>query len=95
MCSGLLLAALSRCINSLKVIAYALPHRRRRLCSFERNGDHALTADITGRNLPPRTPTSHWVFVGALDTNKFDARRDIADFDGVLRRMKMFGYDIF
>ena len=46
---------------------------------FRRNGDHALTADMTGRNLPSRTPSRHWLFVEALDTNKFKPRRDIAE----------------
>ena len=35
---------------------------------FRRNGDHALTTDMTGRNLPSRNPSSHWMFVEALDT---------------------------
>ena len=62
---------------------------------FRRNADYALTTDMTGRNLPSRTPSSHWMFVEALDTNKFEPRRDIADFDGVLHSVKAFGYCIF
>ena len=38
---------------------------------FRRNGDHALTTDMTGRNLPSRTPSRHWMYVETLDTNKF------------------------
>jgi hypothetical protein len=63
---------------------------------FRRNGDHALTTDKTGRNLPSRTPSSPWMFVEALDTKKFEPRRrDIAEIDDVLRRLKAFGYYIF
>jgi|RhiMethySRZTD1v2_1073278.scaffolds.fasta_scaffold2516435_2 hypothetical protein len=63
---------------------------------FRRNGDHALTTDMTGRNLPSRTPSSHWMFVEALDTKKFEPRRrDIAEIDDVLHRVKAFGYYIF
>ena len=66
---------------------------------FRRNGDHALTTDMTGRNLPSRNPSSHWMFVEALDTNKYEnkyePRRDIAEIEGVLRRVKAFGYYIF
>jgi len=62
---------------------------------FRRNGDHALTTDMTGRNLPSRNPSSHWMFVEALDANKYEPRRDIAEIDGVLRQVKAFGYYIF
>jgi hypothetical protein len=61
---------------------------------FRRSGDHALTTDMTGRNLPSRTPSSHWMFVEALNT-KEPRRRDIAEIDDVLRRVKAFGYYIF
>ena len=46
---------------------------------FRRNGDHALTTDMTGRNLPSRTPSRHWMYVETLDTNKFQPRRNIAE----------------
>jgi hypothetical protein len=63
---------------------------------FRRNDDHALTTDMTGRNLPPRPRSfSHWMFVGALDTNKFEPRRDIAEIDDMLRLVKAVGYYIF
>ena len=56
---------------------------------FRRNGDRALTTDMTGRNLPARAPSSHWLFVEALDTNKLVIRRDIAQI------IKASGYYIF
>jgi hypothetical protein len=63
---------------------------------FRRNGDHALTTDMTGRNLPPRPRSSHWRFVEALDTNKFEPRRrDIAEIDDMLRLVEAVGYYIF
>jgi hypothetical protein len=48
---------------------------------------------MTGRNLTSRS--SHWMFVEALDTNKFEPRRDITDIDDVLSQVKAFGYYIF
>lgn len=57
---------------------------------FRRNGgDRALTSDMTGRNLPDRTPSNHWMFVEALDTDKFVIRQDIA------QSIKASGYYIF
>jgi len=35
------------------------------------------------------------MFVEALDANKYEPRRDIAEIDGVLRQVKAFGYYIF
>jgi hypothetical protein len=61
---------------------------------FRRNGDHALTTDMTGRNLPSRTPSRHWMYVETLDANKFEPRRDIAEIDDMLSRVKAFGYYI-
>jgi hypothetical protein len=60
---------------------------------FRRNGDHALTTDMTGRNLPSRSGL--WMFMEALDTKKFEPRRDIAEINDVLSRVKAFGYYIF
>ena len=62
---------------------------------FRSNGDHALTTDMTGGNFPSRIPSSHWMFVEALDTNKFEPRRDIAEIDDMLSLVKAFGYYIF
>jgi hypothetical protein len=55
---------------------------------FRRNGDHALTTDITGRNLPARTPTSHWMFVKALEIDNCPPPLDIADFEEASRQLK-------
>jgi hypothetical protein len=37
---------------------------------FRRNGDHALTRDVTGRNLPCRTAANPWVFLREGRTSK-------------------------
>jgi hypothetical protein len=52
----------------------------------------ALTMDVTGRNLPSRMAARNWVFLETLDTNK--TRRNIAEIDDVLSRVKVFGYYI-
>jgi hypothetical protein len=53
----------------------------------------ALTMDVTGRNLPSRMAARNWVFLETLDTNK--TRRNIAEIDHVLSRVKSFGYHVF
>ena len=60
-----------------------------------RNAGRALTTDITGRNLPPRTPTGHWVFVRALQIDKSRPPLGIADFEKAARQLEQFGYYIF
>jgi hypothetical protein len=61
----------------------------------QRNADRALTTDITGRNIPPRTPTGHWVFVKALQIEKSRPPLGIADFEEASRQLKQVGYYIF
>jgi hypothetical protein len=60
-----------------------------------RTDDLALTTDVTGRNIPAPTPSTPWIFVEALDTNKFAPRWDFPVLEGVLRRLRAFGYHIF
>jgi hypothetical protein len=60
-----------------------------------RTDDLALTTDVTGRNIPAVTSSTDWLFVEALDTNKFASPWHIADVQGVLRRLRGFGYCIF
>jgi hypothetical protein len=61
----------------------------------QRNANRALTTDITGRNLPPRTPTSHWMFVEALQIDKCRPPQGIADFEEASRQLEQVGYYIF
>jgi hypothetical protein len=50
---------------------------------------------VTGRNIPSLTTSTCWIFVEALEINKFAPPWDITDFQGVLLRLKAFGYYIF
>jgi len=45
-----------------------------------------------GRNIPSLKTSTHWLFVEALDINKFAHQWDITDFQGVHFRLKAFGY---
>jgi hypothetical protein len=60
-----------------------------------RNGDFALTTDLTGRNLPSHTADSHWVFVEVIDTEKTRPPWGIADLKEAFSRVRDLGYDIF
>jgi hypothetical protein len=59
-----------------------------------RTDDFAITTDVTGRNIPPVTSSTDWLFVEALDTSIFATPWHIADFQGVLRGLRVFGYYI-
>jgi len=60
-----------------------------------RTDDLALTTDVTGRNIPSLTPSTHWIFVEALDIRKLAPPWDTADFQRVLRRLWVLGYCTF
>ena len=60
-----------------------------------RNGELALTTDLTGRNLPSRTPDNHWVFVDVINTEKTRPPWSVADFKEAFSRVRDLGYDIF
>jgi hypothetical protein len=62
---------------------------------FQRNGDRALTTDITGRNLPSSTPYRHWVFMEAIDDEKTRPPLGVADLREALSRVRAFGYFTF
>ena len=59
---------------------------------FRRNGDHALTTDMTSGTFRPALLSRHWMYVQTLDTNKFQPRRNMAEIDDLLSRVKAFGY---
>ena len=44
-----------------------------------RTDDFAITPDVTGRNIPPVTSSTDWLFVEALDTYKFASPWHIAE----------------
>ena len=60
-----------------------------------RNGELALTTDLTGRNLPSHAPDSHWAFVDVIDTEKTRPPWGVADFKEAFSRVRDLGYDIF
>jgi len=59
------------------------------------NEKFALSMDITGRNIPPITAYTEWIFVEAIDTLKFGDPWDIGDFSQVFERLKADGYYMF
>ena len=60
-----------------------------------RTDDLALTTDVTGRNIPSPNPSTDWIFAEAIDISKFEPAWDIADFQCVLRCLKVFGHYMF
>ena len=60
-----------------------------------RTDDLALTTDVTGRNIPSLTPSTDWIFVGALDISKFEPPWDTADFRYAVRQARMTGFHLF
>jgi hypothetical protein len=38
----------------------------------EGTGNRALTMDVTGRNIPPVTSSTVWLFVETINTHRFD-----------------------
>jgi len=54
----------------------------------------ALTIDVTGTNIPSVTPSTDWIFVEVIDTLR-SPPWDIADFQCVLRRLRVDGFYLF
>jgi hypothetical protein len=44
----------------------------------ERTDNRELTMDVTGRNIPPVTSSTVWLFVGAIDIRRLPLRWDTA-----------------
>jgi hypothetical protein len=55
----------------------------------------ALTIDVTGGNLPPVTPSTDWIFLEAIDTLRFPPPWDVADFQCLLRCLRLDGFYLF
>jgi hypothetical protein len=51
----------------------------------------AISADVTGRNIPPLGPLTKWIFVVATDTLKLVEQWDAGDFQDVLDRLNADG----
>lgn len=55
----------------------------------------ALTIDVTGRNVPPVTPSTDWIFVEAIDTLRSPPPWDVADFQCLLHWLRTDGFYLF
>jgi hypothetical protein len=58
----------------------------------ERTDNRALTVDVTGRNIPPITSSTVWLFVEAIDTRRLPPRWDAAEFHYAVRQVEMTGF---
>jgi hypothetical protein len=55
----------------------------------------AFSTDVTGRNIPPATATTKWMFMEAIDVLRFPEPWDIDDFQYVLDHLKTEGFYLF
>jgi len=61
----------------------------------ERTDNRALTMDVTGRNIPPVTPSTVWLFVEAINTHSLPPQWDTAYLGYAVRQARMTGYYLF
>ena len=61
----------------------------------ERTDNRALTMDVTGRNIPPVTSSTGWLFVEMIDTHKLSPRWDTAYLRYAVRQVRMIGFYLF
>ena len=55
----------------------------------------ALTIDVAGHNLPSVSPSTHWIFIEAIDTLRYPPPWKIADFQCLLRWLSVEGFYLF
>ena len=55
----------------------------------------AFSIDVTGRNIPPISLLTKWIFMEAFETLKFAEPWGIDDFQDVLNHLKADGYYVF
>lgn len=55
----------------------------------------AISTDVTGRNIPPLSPLTEWIFVAAIDRLKLVERWEVGDFQDVLDRLWVDRYYLF
>jgi hypothetical protein len=60
-----------------------------------RTDNHALTTDVTGRNIPSLPPSTDWIFVGAFNVSKFAPPLNTAYFRYAVRQVRMTGFYLF
>jgi hypothetical protein len=55
----------------------------------------AISTDVTGRNIPPLSPLTEWIFVTAIDTLKLVEQWDVGNFQDLLDRLEVDSYYLF
>ena len=58
----------------------------------ERTDIRALTMDVTGRNIPPVTSSTVWLFVEAINTHVLPPQWDTAYLRDAMRQARMTGF---
>jgi hypothetical protein len=61
----------------------------------ERSDNRALTMDVTGRNIPPVTSSTVWLFVEAINTHSLPPQWDTEYLRYAVRQAKMIGFYLF
>jgi hypothetical protein len=61
----------------------------------ERTDNRALTMDVTGRNIPPVTSSTVWLFVEAVNTHKLPPWWDTEYLRYAVRQVRMIGFYLF
>jgi hypothetical protein len=61
----------------------------------ERTDNRALTMDVTGRNIPPVTSSTVWLFVEAINTHNLSRRWDIPYLRYAVSQARMIGFYLF
>jgi hypothetical protein len=61
----------------------------------ERTDNRALTMDVTGRNIPPFTSSTVWLFVEAINTHNLPPQWDTAYLRYAVRQVRMTGFHLF
>jgi hypothetical protein len=51
--------------------------------------------DVTGRNLPPVTSSTVWLFIEAINIHKLSPQWDSASLRHAVRHVEMTGYYLF
>jgi len=88
-----------RCILSRPLSPFCVIWGRRQVIIYlfrdERTDNRALTVDVTGRNIPPITSATVWLFVEAIDTRRLPPRWDTAYLRYAVRQVEMTGFYLF
>jgi hypothetical protein len=58
-------------------------------------GNRALTMDVTGRNIPPVTSSTVWLFVEAINTHRLPPRWDTAYLQYAVCQVGITGFYLF